>query len=433
MSAIERRGASPEPSNQEPEDAERGVAFRLELPVEPRRDELLAGIATLIRRTGYARFVTHPIVLPEGEYFPDPWDRSMASAGALLARLMSYAGLVDVGIRLRGFRNFNPHLGEGALVKGVGSHASAWFAGIRGGVAEFGIDVRNLRDERKLVAALAHEVAHAFRHHHGLVVRRTEIEEQLTDVTAVFLGFGVFVLNASHHVETGGTSEDGQRLLYERTALGYLAPQEFAYLLAAHWAARGADAAERRMIGKALSANQAHLFEIGCKAFGADETAALRRDLRIPAASEWPAPIAKGDFVRADGRAQVELVDARGPSEEPREKGAKVAFRVLGKPAWIPALAGTLAGALLALALGTEGYRWAIWLACGLLAGTFVGVKGRRPTCSDCRAPIGADDECDACGARIVATIKNRSERLAAEERHEGRKRRPKRGDHLRP
>lgn len=48
-----------------------------------------------------------------------------------------------------------------------------------------------------LLATLAHRVAHAYRTTHRLVRVDSEQEEQLSDLTAVYLGFGLLALNGT--------------------------------------------------------------------------------------------------------------------------------------------------------------------------------------------------------------------------------------------
>ena len=89
--------------------------------------------------------------------------------------------------------------------------------GLADGVYRFGVKDTELRDEQALIGTLGHEVAHAYRTHHGLVVASRDTEEQLTDLTTIYLGFGVFTLESSHQFKTGlGFSAFGAWLGYER-------------------------------------------------------------------------------------------------------------------------------------------------------------------------------------------------------------------------
>src|SRR5687768_4896596 len=104
--------------------------------------------------------------------------------------------------------------------------------GIEDGVCRFGVSDATLSDAEMLIGTLGHEAAHAYREHHGLVVVSRDVEEQLTDLTTIYLGFGFFTLQSSFQFKTGHYDTSGQRLLYERKMLGYLRPGHLAFLLA---------------------------------------------------------------------------------------------------------------------------------------------------------------------------------------------------------
>src|SRR5262249_41712618 len=159
--------------------------------------------ANLVQRRGYETLVTAPILLPQNEYFPDRWEPTVRGARRLLKRLMVYAGLGELDLRLQGYREKPVDL-PGFQLHQADDHAPAWFAGISDGCCEFGLEFDGLRHESSLVAVLAHEVAHAYRHHHDLVIQDRALEEKLTDLTTIYLGFGVFTLDASLTVESGG-------------------------------------------------------------------------------------------------------------------------------------------------------------------------------------------------------------------------------------
>ena len=133
--------------------------------------------------------------------------------------------------------------------------AAAWFAGIRGGTCLFGAEAGKLTDPLGLVAAMAHEVAHAFRRSHRLEHREHDLEERLTDVTTVYLGFGVLTTAASARTITAHHDNLGSSYGHQRQ--GYLAPHEMAFLLASQLQLRGYDAATVRWFAGQLPANQA--------------------------------------------------------------------------------------------------------------------------------------------------------------------------------
>lgn len=230
------------------------VALETELPEGERRERLLQALARVIALRGYEAFINAPILRPSAEYFPEPVERTLRGAGVLVLRLLRYAKLNPLPVLLTGYQNRTGHVAEGISLHDPQLKAAAWYAGIQEGVCHFGLELRGLRDDSALLAALAHEVTHAYRDRHSLAVRDRDAEEKLTDLTAVYLGFGVFLANASHRVETGGYSEGG-RLSYERHSLGYLSPAEFALLLATQVVTRGNHESERRKVRGALSPN----------------------------------------------------------------------------------------------------------------------------------------------------------------------------------
>jgi len=84
------------------------------------------------------------------------------------------------------------------------STASTFLPGSPGskkGRCRFGLDIEQLGDAQILIAALCHEIGHAFRTRHGLVKADWSREEDLTDLTTIYLGFGIFTVNASDRFE----------------------------------------------------------------------------------------------------------------------------------------------------------------------------------------------------------------------------------------
>lgn len=391
------------------------LAVELELPRGEHRDRLLDALANLIRRRGYESFVSAPILLPRAEYFPERWEHSVVGARRLLRRLMHYAGLGEFDVKLESWRE-RPALGSGLSLAHTGDNTAAWFAGFSEGACQFGLELEQLRHEESLVATLAHEVAHAYRNHHGLVIRDRDLEEKLTDLTCVYLGFGLFSLNASHVVKTGGVSSAGEKLLYETHSLGYLAPSEFALLLGAQLAVR-ADRAEQQSVCEELSANHAALVRDALRRF-AGEAAPLRERLAVPEPASWPA--------RDDARQLAPLHETDDEDSEP-ELAARapehlqdeIVFRVKGNRA-LSLGTLTFGGCAVAgtwLGLGTSAFYGLC--AAGAAAGGILGQRLRADECSGCRARLTPHDErCRKCGGQVAGDIARRGDRLEAEEQY---------------
>jgi hypothetical protein len=228
------------------------------LPAPLEREWLWAALQTLIDKRGEQTFLTAPIVLPNDRWFPDRWTPDEAGVAALAKRLLGYAGLEHLGVEVEVFT-------EPTEVREVGldgraaatSHAgaAAWFAGIRGGTCLFGAEADQLEDALGLVGSMAHEVGHAFRRAHRLEHRDRDIEEKLTDVTTIYLGFGVLTTASAARFITKHHDNLGSSYAHKRQ--GYLDASEMAFMLAMQLQLRGYDAATTRWFAKQLPANQA--------------------------------------------------------------------------------------------------------------------------------------------------------------------------------
>jgi hypothetical protein len=196
----------------------------------------------------------------------------------LLRRLLDYASLTSLTLVLEVDQFSNPQ-GEVLLDGRTGGHTgtAAWFAGIRDGVCLFGVDTDQLKDPIGLVGTLAHEVAHAYRHANELRLADSSVEEPLTDLTTVYLGFGILTANASQRFRSGRSGPGGS--WYSRAEGGYLGMRSLSYLLAAQVVARGVAA---KSIARVLSPNQRACLTAACKELGARD--ALLERLGLPAA-----------------------------------------------------------------------------------------------------------------------------------------------------
>jgi len=229
-----------------------------ELPTPLEREWLWAALQTLIDVRGEQTFLAAPIVLPNDEFFPDRWSPDEHGVARLAKRLLGYAGLGHLDVDVEVFT-------EATEVREVGldgraaatSHAgaAAWFAGIRGGTCLFGAEADQLGDPLGLVGAMAHEIAHAFRRSHRLEHRDRDLEEKLTDVTTIYLGFGVLTTAASARFITKHHDNLGSSYAHKRQ--GYLAPHEMAFMLASQLQLRGYERDIVRWFAKQVPANQA--------------------------------------------------------------------------------------------------------------------------------------------------------------------------------
>jgi hypothetical protein len=393
-------------------------AAGVELPSLEHREWLLDGLRRLIGLSGWTHFVGCPILRPTNEHFPDRWEQGPRGVRILLRRLLVYAGLGNHRVKLTVYREYNAREFDQHGVGHAGPGTAAWFSGIADDVCQFGVNANELKDTEELVGTLGHEVAHAFRHHHELSVVTSHTEERLTDLTSVYLGFGVFLLNSSFSFKTGGYSASGDRLLYERRERGYLSPPEIALLLGAQLAARGVGRAERRAILAALAPNQAALVEKALSLF--EDAKALRERLGVPEPPEWGALPTLEEIAIPLGEDGDDVDDepAESSPEPVSERKRGRAFRVLGSLSGLGAAAGATAPFLVAMLGLIEG--WVLLAApfgLGVL-GWLVGSGFARDECSACGARVARKSEsCERCGARFAGSVRSREERLAAEEK----------------
>ena len=231
------------------------------LPEPEEQRWILDGLASLIRRGGLAPFVSAPIVETNRRYFPEGYSPTLPSVDRLARRLMQYAGLGDLDVRLE---PFEPKEVDDESVL-------ADFRGIEKGVATFGLNVEQVADLEPIAGVLAHEVAHAFRQRRGLVVDDPDEKELLTDLTTIYLGFGILTANARWRFRKGGELQGAYAVTrWVTTAAGYLPAQGFSFALAAQLVARDPAPREWKRVLAALETNQRAFAETALEELAAD-------------------------------------------------------------------------------------------------------------------------------------------------------------------
>jgi len=389
------------------------------LPAEERRAWLLTRLGELLRRADWQQFVCTPIVLPRPEFFPDRFTRSASGVLRLIRRLFRYADL-ELRAQIELYEGRPPP----SQLTGAPYHhegAAGLFLGIDGEVACFGADLALLGDPAGITATMAHEVAHAFRSHHGLCEDDRDVEEELTDLTAVFLGFGVLSANAALRHRSQAMADGTLRSQWSVQRIGYLSPQELCFALACQIHVRGAG---REAVQACLETNQVSYFRAALR-WLERERPELATELGLPPRATWPPTDSVAKLTRAlgDTHDELELDEAVAPAvpEQPSNAGRPV-FRV-----WRRRRADQ---AVLALPIGVAGLLACIWAAtvhdvwitvavgATALAIRLAG-RRRRPRCSEpeCQALLTrASVICPGCGGTVAGDIEHAEQRLAAAE-----------------
>lgn len=259
------------------------------LPPLLEQGRLIRDLRALIERRGLLPFVSAPLLEPRREHFPDHWRPDALGVERLALRLLSYAGLpeLEAVVELyQGERAVRSIDAGGNATAWSHKGAAAWFAGIDGGRRLFGAEASKLSVPDMLAGVMAHEVAHAFRHRHHLDGRERQVEEELTDLTTVYLGFGILTTNASYRYRAEGeTMGGGTHTRWSHEGVGYLSSKAMSFLLAVQVVVRDLPAGERRRLGSLLETNQAAYFKAACDSLERDT---LIERLGLPPPAQWP-------------------------------------------------------------------------------------------------------------------------------------------------
>jgi hypothetical protein len=398
------------------------------LPPPEEREWIIDGLGQLARLTGWEPLVCAPLLLPESRFFPDRWSPDADGARRLARRLQSYAGLDDLGVTIELFARQRESPARGVIPHSVQHEgAAAYFAGIVEDVSVFGIDVEQLHDGLGVTAALAHEVAHAFRARFELAIAdaaRIDEEERLTDLTTIYLGAGVLTTNAAaRHRSAGHDAGLLHGHQWSFRTLGYLSPSSMAYALAVVAVVRGLGRAARRELVATLELNQAASFKRAVSELD-PQCSDLRTRLGVPLnPADWPrawsldeltAPIADPLPSPAD-----DDQDDEDDDEPPWNLGRPV-FRVLPGYQTGDTLLVSVMVSIFGALVGGDMVLGAIIGAVGFFATPVLIRKLGAQRCSDpdCMTRLHrAATSCPNCGGTIMGTIRGRQHRLAAEER----------------
>lgn len=391
------------------------------IPTPEERGWLIDELATLMAAVGWERLVSAPILEPTPEWFPDRWSADAGGVRRLARRLLRYAGLERLGVQVSLFHgDRDVVLDSYGRPAGERHHgAAAWFAGIEDGVCSFGAEVGQLGDPLGVTAAMAHEVAHVFRRVHAVEVEDREVEERLTDLTTVLLGFGVLTTNASsRHRSAGGIGVHS----WSHQSLGYLPPQALSFLLAVQARARGLADEQQRALGRLLEANQRGFFEHACRCVER-ELPDLATRLGVSASATWPEGPDLRHLCAPLGEDEGDALPAEAPVLVHRGVNfGRPVFRIERRRTLRYAGLAALASLAVAPVLGAlSGLSTLIYVvaAAGVVTAGLAGRRVCADFCADpdCKALLAPGLECcPGCEGTVAGTIKHPDQRLDAAE-----------------
>ena len=206
----------------------------------------LAAFAWLDREFGDQPLASSRILArPDGDEFPDTDAKGHALAQELLDQVKEIAGMSDWAtelVQLRRPPSTYTVNSVAAVNSGPGAAGTFRLGRTREGlpIAEISYSAEDLRNLSALVGTLAHELAHYLIHSSSSQgPGGEECEELLTDLTAIWLGFGIFLRN---HARYSGHIADDRGQWYVSGSRGYLSERARMSALAINEALLGRDA-----------------------------------------------------------------------------------------------------------------------------------------------------------------------------------------------
>lgn len=159
------------------------------------RDWLEFRLGWLVDQFGAGHLTRCPIILPTREFFDEPYDGTMQAAQDVFGRICRYMGLNQEYVDFRIFDAKREGGGEVDLFTGGYTYQSNFTPGLYhdGWQQGISIDRAHCQDHFGLIAVIAHELSHVKLKRESAIDDGVEDYEKLTDLTAVFFGFGVFL------------------------------------------------------------------------------------------------------------------------------------------------------------------------------------------------------------------------------------------------
>ncbi len=170
--------------------------FHPNCPCDPSAKQWVEGcLRMLAGHFGLHILLERPIILPTEEFFPDPYDGSPEAVRLMFHQVCRYMEVDPDSVELELFTDRTP--GSMASIDPMlGFAVGTWQGGAepwQKGIIR--IEQSALDRPADLVGTMAHELSHQRLLGEGRFDRDSYDNELLTDLTAVYHGFGVFLAN----------------------------------------------------------------------------------------------------------------------------------------------------------------------------------------------------------------------------------------------
>ncbi len=202
---------------------------------EDEKDWIETSMLRLGKMFGMEKLQTKPTILPLPEFFPDRFAATEAALDSLVSRVCTY---MDVEYENVIVYQFSHNAGRQETLYGHSNNSGAagYFSNSEQGKFFVGIEENLLTKPVKLVATIAHELAHVLLLGSGKVTREEEDHEYLTDLLTVYLGMGVFTANSVFTFsQWRGAGNHG----WSSSRQGYMTEPMLGYALACYCWMRG--------------------------------------------------------------------------------------------------------------------------------------------------------------------------------------------------
>jgi len=205
------------------------------------------GFHRLERILGRNRMVEAPVILPTPLFFPDRYDETEAAVHSMFRRICDYMKVSPEGIALEILSDETGELrkllpqwraserGAAGLYVPPSANDEELKASqsddcqIAADTTMVCVHASQLKDPLALVATIAHELGHVILLGGGLMKPDVADMEPMTDLLAVFLGFGVFRANSAFQFKQ---YQDDRRQGWSVQRQGYLSEEIYGYALA---------------------------------------------------------------------------------------------------------------------------------------------------------------------------------------------------------